>query len=58
MAENLKVGDRVVLIRSSEQGTVVRVDGYLIYVDLDSGLHLTTVAPAIKKIEPNSELGS
>lgn len=40
MAENLKVGDRVVLVRSSDQRTVVRVDGYLIYVDLDNGLNL------------------
>ncbi|HUG68019.1 MAG TPA: hypothetical protein VMM76_09715 [Pirellulaceae bacterium] len=51
MAEPLQAGDRVVLMHNGERGTVLRVDGLLADVQLDSSAREKFVAVALKKIE-------
>jgi hypothetical protein len=55
MADDLKVDDRVILIRSGEKGTVTRVDGYLVHAILDSNLRLITVTASLKRIENEND---
>jgi len=52
MADNLKLGDRVVL-HNGEFGKIIRIDGGMAQVQLDSSVRKTTATAALKKIECN-----
>ena len=49
MANHFKPGDRVV-IRNGESGTVLRVDGGLAHIQLDSSLRKSVAIAALKKV--------
>ena len=51
MAESINSGDRVLLMRNGEYGTVLRVDGLLAHVQLDSDIREKFVTAALKKVD-------
>ena len=50
MADNLKQGDRVML-RNGEFGRIIRIDGGMAHIQLDSSVRKTTSTMALKKVE-------
>lgn len=50
MAEEFKPGDRVVM-RNGEFGTIIRIDGGLAHLQLDSSVRKSLAMAAIKKVE-------
>jgi hypothetical protein len=43
LADGFKAGDRVGVIRSGEQGKILRVDGHLAHIQLDNNLRQSVV---------------
>ena len=54
MAEVFKPGDRVV-IRNGEFGTIIRIDGSLAHLQLDSSVRKTLATAAITKVEGDED---
>ncbi|MDA1052686.1 MAG: hypothetical protein O3C40_19695 [Planctomycetota bacterium] len=54
MADDFKAGDRVI-IRNGEFGTIIRIDGGLVQVLLDSSLRKTAAKATLRKIESESD---
>ena len=55
MAEDYKPGDRVV-IRNGEFGTILRVDGGLAHLQLDSSVRKTFATAALTKVHGHEDL--
>ncbi|MBI2477552.1 MAG: hypothetical protein HYV60_02555 [Planctomycetia bacterium] len=54
MADVFKPGDRVV-IRNGESGTILRVDGGLAHVQLDSSVRKSVATAALKRLKGNNK---
>ena len=54
MADDFKAGDRVV-IRNGELGVIIRVDGRLAHIQLDSSVRKTVATAALDKTEDSNE---
>jgi preprotein translocase subunit YajC len=54
MAEVFKPGDRVV-IRNGEFGTIIRIDGGLAHLQLDSSVRKTFATAALTKVEGDED---
>ena len=54
MTENFRPGDRV-MIPNGECGTVLRVDGHLAHLELDSSLRKKVATTSLRKLENNDD---